>query len=499
MKRILLLALPLLFSLAQSRNALAQACSYGSDCGANGHTSTVTTASPITGVSYPYSEDISHPAVGSGSASTPFGDVTVTYNSSLDWTEVQTGCAYVSEKNVNSSGAFNLLLRAQPTVVSATASSGARFEIQLRLATSTTDTNPVIASWELRRLKGTYPQAEHVGGTLQNVAAGTYVYSMWIRMLDSGSATFSNAWTTAQGVPNSYPSARSVASSDSTVTTTWAAVGPQLSFTSSTALDLALGGAFQVVSGTSPSNLLIGYSLDGASSGNQYGDYAIPSNTPLGYNVFDHRKNVASGSHTLQMWMKTTTGTATVRYATAEFVSFPVTSSSPLLGAMNESGVLTNTVHITNSGSSPAPAGLNQSCGNWTEVMSFDVPAVTGDVNWIYEGFVQYLGNVSGSTRGELAIENTHWNLDAFGNKVLDAAGDHGVSAIQATAGEDGIYFYGDAMRWGSGNGGNTIKLWMRRINGCASGVTNNSTDNFDIGRRWLSVKQTPFQGCYLP
>lgn len=470
-------------------------CIVENQCGGPGnptHVSLYSSADPVThipngGVSNPYTEEIDN---GTG--------ITVTYAADLHWTQIQTGCAYFGQYNINASNPINLLLRAAIPVTNSplpTAAAGARYEVQLRLATSTTDPSPRVAAWELRRLRGSYPQADHVGGTLQHVPAGFYIYSAWVRLLDAGNITLKYQWITGQGVPDTNPSGRLVTAGDLPVTTTWMKVGPHLTFSNAAAIDVAAQGAFQIVSGTAGAAIQSGVSIDGAGVGDQYGQVGIEASSrlPDGFTAYHHRVNLASGSHYVELYLRTTSGSATVRNPTIEFVGFPV---APAMPGMVDSGVLTTTVRITpDTPSSPQPTSLSTICGTWQKVLEFTLPAASDPprYSWSLEGHFQTLGNVIGTPYGEVAVEACTGTL---GTTCVDM----GVNAVEISTTPDGVYFYGDSNQWGN-NPGNIMRLWVHKINGCSFSYDPGTlNEGFDIGRRWVAVKLIPLMpspGCF--
>src|SRR6476660_5701675 len=115
--------------------------------------------------------------------------------------------------NLNGTEAFNALLRAQIQVQSTTAAPGARYELQFRV-------DGVEYGWYVRKLRGNYPQLDVFASMAPNVPPGWHQFTVWVRLLDSGSITLSNTYTTAQGSPTTNGGALSVNNSQLNLTTT---------------------------------------------------------------------------------------------------------------------------------------------------------------------------------------------------------------------------------------------------------------------------------------
>jgi hypothetical protein len=482
------LAFSLLVLLASAGPPAFGQCSQTYTCRSNGHTVALSNTSPLQGVNWPFSEDITGPTT------TPVADnVAVTQ---AGFVRIASGCVNTNEINVAALAPFHGSFRVQTAIVGSTATNNSRFQIQLRLFSTTNSTTTILLD-ETRRLHGLYPQSDHFGVIKPDLAAGTYVYSVWVKLLASGSITFSNTWSTAQGYPASVVDAgASTAPSDVTVNTNWTNVGPSLPLSNPAAVDLILGSHWQIVSPTTAPGLQIRYAVDGIGPSSQFGQIGVPAaaGQPEGYAAFDALQNVAAGAHTLQLQMRTTNFTATIRGATLEYVAPLRTLVNPPSWPMQTS-IASNTVHVSQVGSATQPmTGLMlDGCGKWTLLQEFDVSPHNGDYVWIFQVFTQFLGNLTGSARGQLAIENISYQLDANGNPFPHVSVDNAITGFQAPAGKDGMYSFGEAYRWGNGAGGNKIRLWVRRISGCGS----TNTGGFDIGKRYVTVKLLPSDGCY--
>jgi hypothetical protein len=495
------------------------------NCFTNGHFGICGTPRPLTGVHYPYTEDIAT------STFAPVGFVTVSFDPALPWTKIQSGCTFFGECNVNGVAPFNLSVRCSPSISvlppanKPNAPVGSRYEIKVTLAKSLTDPNPIVILQQLRRMRGVYPQSDKFGGTLTNVPAGNYVCSMWCRLLDPGNITFDYQWLNAQGFPASFP-AGVVSGGPMTLPNKWTAVGNLMPFTVTQPLDLTINASFQLStpsghnagaddtaggqssdddqgdnaqgggsgSGTSGDVVQIGFSLDGQSSGNHFGSLAIPSQSglPLGFTAFDHSINVQPGSHTLQMFMRTQKKPIQMDSWTVGFLSLANTDSTgfatlpggeiatitPMLSASASFPV---TVSSTTTG--PQPMGENPAIGLWTPLLEIDMPPQAGPYSWMLEGYLQFLGNLTGTQLGELMIEAVIPSLDPPLNI------DVGRTSICITNYLDGVYFHGDANKWGN-TPPNRLRLWAHQLT-----AWGNVGGKFDVGKRWFTVKLVPSDG----
>lgn len=484
--------------------ALSSWPAFGQSCtnscfgaGGYGHASTHNggTAPTAGGVDYPYTEDIATSCSDNGYYHKVVNyDSTWATDSTGGFVKIWSGCPTWNETNINASGAINLVIHSGVTITAATASAGTLYEVQVRVGTSISqvDNNTgIVASWDSRRLGGTYNQNDRFGAIVKNLSSGDYVVAMYARVLGTGSMTVDSQYITAEGIPTTYPADGAAASGDISVSTSWAAAGPQLTFTNSSTVDVVIGSAFQIVNTTTAGIVYLGYSVDGGSSGNQYGPIHVNSTLPMGVSAFDAKTTISPGTHTLQAFMKTDTGSATVRYFGIQYATEP---NSP---SMVISPVSTGTITVDAATTEAQPQGsLNDGNGKWTKLLEFNVPPSSGDNNWQLEGFLESLGNLSSgaSTWVQIAIEANHYNnLDGSGNPInYDASSDMGVFSLvpktgtSASSGE-GFYFYGDSFRWGNSGGGNVIKVWIRRVFA--------TSGTFDVGKRWLAVKLLPSPG----
>ena len=469
--------------------AARAACEHARPCRENGHTTMTNglVGGVLHGVEWPYSEDIA-----SGSFQ-PFGKMTVDYDPQGGWTPIQSGCLAIGERNLAASTQFHAILRAQPTISrtpSPTALPDSSYELQLRLGATRDDPQARVAAHEVRRLRGKYPQADHLGGIASNLPPGAYVYSLWVRLLDPGSITFDNTWISAQGIPaHAGDAARATEALEQSIDTTWQAVGPPLvttptGFTST--IDLILGASFRISSGAAGAGVRINFSVDDVLQPAQFGEVTIPAALPDGINAFDSRAGLEDAPHTVRLYLRTTAGSAVIRDATVEYATLPVSDRVPPMVA---SGVETDAVTVADVEEGDQPreqTGITGSCGRWTKILELDVPSYSAEFNWLYQGFVQLVGDGSGTPQGDIAIENVV--TDGDGSSTVSV--DHGVTSIEA--GADGIYLTGEAYRWGNWNG-NKVRVWARRRTLCDG---DSAAGAFTIGKRWMSVKLTPVEGC---
>jgi hypothetical protein len=493
------------------------------NCFTNGHFGICGTPRPLTGVKYPYSEDIAT------STFAPCGFMTVSFDPALPWTKIQSGCTFFGECNANGVAPFNLSVRCSPSISvlppagKPNAPVGARYEIKVTLAKSLTDPNPIVIFQQLRRMRGVYPQSDKFGGTLTNVPAGNYVCSMWCRLLDAGNITFDYQWLNVQGFPATFP-AQAISGGPMTLPNKWTAVGNLMPFNATEALDLTINASFQLSSqsshgamltgnegdqgddddqgnsllaaapGTSGDVVQIGFSLDGKSSGDHFGTLAIPakSGLPLGFTVFDHVINVPPGSHTLQMFMRTQKKPAQMDSWAVSFLSLANTDStgfatlpggeiatvSPMLVAS-----ASNKVTVSSTTTGTQPMGENPAIGLWTMLLEIDMPPQAGPYSWMLEGYVEFLGNLTGSQLGELMVEAVIPSLTPPLNI------DVGRTSICITNYNDGVYFHGDANKWGN-TPPNRLRLYAHQLT-----AWGNIGGAFDVGKRWFTVKLVPSDG----
>jgi hypothetical protein len=472
--------------------------SLSGDCVDNGHATIAAAWDPVSGTRYPYTEDLVH-----HTTDKPVGDVvTIGYHDDLHWTKIQSGCAAFGEYNVNASGPVNVLLRASLRLMyrpTQTASPGTRYEVQLRLGRSAGDPSPLIVTTEMRRLGERSPRSDRFAATVQDLPAGNYVYSLWFRLLDgpaTNRVTIGLQWITAQGVPNVYPSVRSVAGGDDVVTTDWIRIGgDDLTFTNAYPLDLVLQSSFVVASAYDGDALSLRWSLDGSDAGDQVGTIAIPTLLPDGETTFDHRAVVAPGVHTLRLYARTTRGGVRLQGVVTELVSFPSAMTRPGIIPMQQA-IRTDPMTVTTAGSDPPPLSLSSICGRWTKVLDFTLEPLAGSLSWTLEGYIEILGG-EGAGYAQIAIQAEHDELDrADTSRMIVNHTDMGMFEVQYAPGHDGVYFFGDCSKWGDYGKGDRMSLWVRRIEGCNDAPYGGTTG---IGRRWLSIKMLPSEGRHLP
>jgi hypothetical protein len=461
---------------------LLTAATVQADCIGFGHFTIVNTAIPLTGTRFPYTEDLASRADG-----VPVrANFAVGFFPDRRWTKIQTGCVASSERNVHASTPVNLLLRASFRINDHTAPPEARYQLQLRLG------NEVVAT-ETRRL-GVVPRSDRFAAVVRDVPAGSYVYSMWFRLLDgpqSNSAVVDLQWITAQGVPHAYAAAREASYAEERVGAGWTSVGRPVRFMNETRLDLAVQSSFVVEEGEDDASLDIAFTLDRESISG--GPVAVPAWRPDSLVVFDAKPLIPPGVHTLRMWMRTTRGRARVSSLRVEMVGFPSRIRDldilPMTRAESSEELL-----ATAAGDPEQPPAISPICGNWTKLLQFQLPPSDGSPSWNLSGYIEVRdADVSGY--GQLAVLAVHRNETSDGVVFTDAVTDMGMFEFQARPGGDGFYFYGDASKWGNFADGNEMSLWIRRIEGCRNAPFGGG---FRIGRRWLAVKLLPSEGPHL-
>jgi hypothetical protein len=402
---------------------------------------------------------------------------------------------------MNSSQPFNATLRATVLIASATAAVGARYSVQLRI-------DGVEHGWYLRRLRGNYPYSEYFEGTVQNVPAGNHIFSVAMNMIDTGTITVGGTYVTAQGSPATYPSAKTVGSGQTTLTTAWSNIGNSSTFTSTGPVDLTLQGYLQVDTMTSstPDRIYWGFSLDGQP----------PLRTPMvgiqqaadpinGYNLLDYLYNVPPGTHTLSLMARTNNSgnTAVIELPQLEFVGFPADTqfNSQFVPGQELGNQLT--VSTQTSEVQPTECLINADFGKWTKLLEYAVPYVNGAYNWSLDGYVQLLGNVTGGgiPVGDVSFEFVEPNGCRINRCFCPNpdpscfGGDAGFTNFQISTIPDGLSIYGDGMAIGTGSP-ITFRLYIRKREG-GGGTCGTEPCTFQVGDRYMTVRYVPFDNCY--
>lgn len=427
------------------------------DCIANGHYTLAASA-------FPYTEDLTRPS----SAPLPSG---MWVGNSDDWTLVQTACS--EQTNVNASTDVTLLVRASFRVGKATAAPDALFDVQLRV-----DGEPITT--QSRRVGAQFPKSYRFGGSMQQLAAGNHLLTMWSRMRSPGTIFVGLQWITAQGAPVNYGGNRA-AVDKVTLSGDWTMIGQPLRIETIRDVDAALQASFTITSADSP--LSFSWSVDYEPPGTRSGVIAPPLVQPDGVTIFDHRAWMDRGEHTLQLWGRTAGNTAELQGITIDLVGFPHEQLSGRVPPLVEAEADGPTLATTN-GDAEQPPGMIQPCGRWTKLLDFDLPPNMDSYSWSVDGFVEILAH-DVSSYGQIGIE-----VDSG-----DAHTDVGVFDIQSEQQRDGIYFYGDCSKWSPGQATH-VSLWIRRIEGCGLAPEGGS---FLVGKRWLAVKLLPSQTPHLP
>lgn len=436
---------------------LLAASPLAADCIANGHYT-------LAASSFPYTEDLTRPTSAPLASGMWVGDTD-------EWTLVQTACS--EQTNVNASTDVTLLVRASFRVGRATAAPDAMFDVQLRV-----DGEPVAT--HSRRVGAQFPRSYRFGGSVQRLAAGNHLLTMWVRMRSAGSIFVGLQWITVQGAPVYYGGHRA-ATDKVTLNGDWTMIGLPLPIDTVRDVDAVLQASFTVASADAP--LSFAWALDYEPPGTRAGVIAPPLYQPDGVTIFDHHAWIDRGSHTLQLWGRTDGDAAQIEGVTIDLVVFPhqlgMGRVPPLAEAEADGPTL-----ATTAGDSEQPPGMIQPCGPWTKLLDFELPPDMKNYSWSVDGYVELLGHdVSGY--GQIGIE-----VDSG-----DAHTDVGVFDIQSEQQHEGIYFYGDCSKWSPVNGTH-VSLWIRRVEGCGLSPAGGS---FLVGKRWLAVKLLPSQAPHLP
>jgi hypothetical protein len=427
------------------------------DCIANGHYTLASSA-------FPYTEDLTRP----WSAPVPSG---LWVSGDEDWTLVQTACS--EQTNVNASTDVALLVRASFRIGKTTAAPDAMFDVQLRV-----DGEPVAT--HSRRVGDQFPKSYRFGGSVQRLAAGNHLLTMWIRMRDPGAVLVGLQWITAQGAPVNFGGNRA-AVDNVTLNADWTMIGPPLPIETVRDVDAALQASFTIASADAP--LSFSWTLDAEPPGAHSGAMAPPRFQPDGATIFDHRVWIDAGAHTLQLWGRTSGSAARLEGVAIDLVGFPHAARPapvpPMVEAEEEGPTL-----ATTDGDPEQPTGMIQPCGRWTKLLELDLPSDVKNYSWSVDGYLDVLSH-DVSSYGQIGIE-----VDSG-----DAHTDVGVFDIQAEQAHDGIYFYGDCSKWAPRDATH-VSLWIRRVEGCGLSPAGGS---FTVGKRWLAVKLLPSQAPHLP
>jgi len=460
-------------TLALAALLLAFALNAPADCIPNGHFTI--DASP-----WPYTEDL---ATKRDAVPIPNG-VFVAYRSDGAWTRVQTGCADTSEHNVLASAPVNLLLHASLRLTSSgTAPPGTRFEVQLRVGKTVDDPDPIVAATELRRVTA-LPRSDRFGALVRSLPPGNYVYTMWLRVLDgpeTNTVGVNLQWITAQGVPIVFPSARAEIDG-ATIGSAWTDVGPPLTIAPQRQVDVALHDAIDSADG-SASRADVSWTIDGEAPA-EHGGVAIPA---TGITLFDDKRAVPHGTHTLQLRMRSAGG-AMLGHVRVEAFAMPMVSVWPYVMPAQHAEA-SNDVVVTLAGDAVQPTTMSPICGRWTKLLDFAIPPSDGVFSWTLSGFVA-IEMHGAPVYGQIGFENVH-REPVRGNPWLmtEAATDMGIFEFEAQPGADGIFFYGDCSKWGNFGNGGEMSLWIRIYDGCGLPVSDGTVT---AGRRWLTVKLLP-------
>jgi hypothetical protein len=468
-----LISMLLLFALAPRAHGI-NICP--ANCRATGHQT-------VANAAFPYSEDATF------ANSTPYKEVTVS-GPSFTWVPVLTGCVDLGNNNLFASGQFHtrLLVYLQIGAVSMNLPLGAEYEVQLRV-------DGVQYGWFVRAYRGRLPQGDHFGTVALSLPAGAHKYEIFARLLDSGSITFTQQFSTSMGSPSSFPYASNVTSSQFTIDGTWRQISGEVTFNSASAVDLYTLGYFQWDTGTTGDEVSVKFMIDGLEPPHT-SEVAVPPYFRDGVNIYDHFVNLQPpGTHRISMWARTLNGRpAVISNRAMQFASYPSSTarSGALLVETTAGGTVTidSTVARTEYPSIFTTQGEANVCGSWVKLLELDIPPTSGDWNWTGEGYVQLIGNQTGiwtNPHAEVMVD-VQAQLPAANYPSTDM---HWV-AFSPLNQRGELYFFVDAMLWGNG-GGQKVKLWMRKV------TCTGSTGTFQVAKRYLSIKLVPTDGitCY--
>jgi hypothetical protein len=439
-------------------------------CIDQGHYAIVAHSGTLKGTPWPYSEDLA-----SRQDQLPVGDpVVIAYDAKLPWTKIQSGCASYAERNVYASEDVSLVLRASFAFSfqsKKTAVTGARYQVQLRL-----DDRVVLD--EVRRLDGRYPQSHRFGTVVADVPRGSYVYSMWFRLLDgprTNQVTIGLQWITSQGMPNRYPVASASRDRQQRIGTKWQPVSAPLRITTTETSDFILLSTI-----AADERLRVTFSVVSREQKRPPWQPMIVQDA-----LFDQRLQLPPGTYTIRLWAQALEDEVTVESVRTHVAAFP----SDVYPMYQSTAAQPH--EVTPSGSAEE-SYLNPVCGRWTKLLDFDSPSKTGDFSWFLHAYVEF-ERVVGHGYVEIAIQTVR-NQPSHRLGIIEVT-DMGISVSQLSPGGDGVSFYGDASSWGN-DGGNSMSLWMRIIEGCNDASFGNQ---LTVGKRWVAVKLLPTTSIHLP
>lgn len=446
----ILLQLAIAFPVAVSTSLAAQPCPGSTNCRATGH-STVDLSD------YPYTEDIIGPTI------------TLTGPSS-SWTVMAVKCSAITG-NLNGLGTFNAVLRAWVLIRNASPATGNRYEFQFLI--DGVATGPIYT----RQLRGSYAYGDLFESVARNLNGSYHVLAIQMRLLGSGTMTIDQKWISAQGSTGSYPSGDVVKPSFA-LGTAWTIISKTISFSNSSPVDLALQGSFLITAGSYADAMWLGFSLDGQPS--QRTSYVgITSSLPDGANILDHLYNVSAGNHTLTLWAHTVSLPATLQDIHLQFVSFPTLIAT---GAQS----VNSPILVTSSTTQTQPCWGDDGAGKWTKLLEFAVPAYGGYApNWLLDGFIQFTGDLQGTPRAQVGIEDVVGSGQCSNGHV-----DFGLITILVPPQSSGVYPFGESLSWGD-TGGNVIRLWIRPYAGGGG--------SFTVLNRYLGAKLIAANTCFFP
>ncbi|HVG25804.1 MAG TPA: hypothetical protein VND45_16730, partial [Thermoanaerobaculia bacterium] len=292
------------------------------------------------------------------------------------------------------------------------------------------------------------PQGDEFNATAHGVTAGNHLFEVKARMVDGGTMRVGLTWMTAQGVPSSAPSGKSVISTSTTITASWGPITDTLHFTvpAGQTYDLFPQGYFQFQGGTPGDHISVGFGVKRRTDA-QYapslrnveltvqcplkdasGQCFWPSIDPArdGINMMDHIFDVGPGDWDLVAYAINRSGGMTpVGYRQIEFVAFPGSAGNKA-GKVKASGnpgetegeYLSSPVTVSSTaGSSDQPLYTESNeCGPWTKIAVLDVPSsASGSAeNWVGGGYIEILDRAGGDWTEpdiEVLVEATGQNV----------------------------------------------------------------------------------------
>lgn len=376
------------------------------------------------------------------------------------------------------------------------------------------------------------PQGDTFNASAQGLSPGNHRVELkaYVVPNDGGTMKIGLSWVTGQGVPVDYPAERRVNAAAATIGPLWTAITDELTVnnTSDQDIDIYPQAYFQFQGGTPGDQISLGFGLKKTTDANYpssvhnseiavpcplkdgSGNCYWPTGDPArdGVNISDNLfvyngqggpfPIAAHTSYKLVLFAINRSGrTATVAYRQIEYMSLPSSTS-------RAENYATDTVLVSNGNSSDQPVwGEHTTCGLWTRLLTVNVPASNGTLNWIGEGYIEFLGrgeNDNHLNEGDWNAPDVEVLVEPTGQPV---GTDFGQYIISLPRDRYGFYFHLDGAWWGNSGLGNTMTVWVRKRKGtscaftqCASRPSSGNA-TFRVGKRYLSAKTVPAANCY--